>query len=53
VFLGSVGPTKGESKPVPRGNQAKVAKVGVFRARAEARWGKTAEESAKNRRSGG
>ena len=50
MCLGSVGPTKGESKPVPHGGQAKV---GTFRGPAEARWGKIAEESAKNRLSGG
>jgi hypothetical protein len=50
MCLGSVGPTKGESKPVPHGGQAKV---GTFREPAEARWGKIAEESAKHRRSGG
>ena len=37
MCLGSVGPTKGESKPVPHGGQAKV---GTFRGPAEARWGR-------------
>ena len=34
--MGSVGPTQGESKPIPHGGQAKE---GAFRGPAEARWG--------------